>query len=393
MSDLKMIMIYNSSLDLENGSNTHVLEISRNLSANLDLVLITPKSENRSNLNFIQEINVFNQKKIDSIIYQITYQAGLLRILLLQCLKHKPDIIYERLCGWSFLPAILSRIFRIPYVVEVNGLMIDELKIGNYPHHYIKLCIWNERRSYTMCKKIICVTTGIKNGIIELYNVPEEKIAVISNGANIDIFFPMNTKDSKRELKLEESSKYVCFVGNLAPWQGVEYLIKAVPFVLHKCPNLNFLVIGDGPMKSELIQLTHDIGVSNSFIFTGSIPYNKVPLYINASDVCVAPFIKERNSKIGLSPLKLYEYMACGKPVVASAISGVSEVLEFSNGGILVIPENPELLANAIVTLLENDTLRKRLGSDGFHYVVANNSWFNIAKKVMYICEDVVSSS
>ena len=207
------------------------------------------------------------------------------------------------------------------------------------------------------------MTSGIKNGLINLYNIPSKKIVVINNGANTDLFYPIDSEASRAKLELEISKKYICFVGNLARWQGVEYLIEASPLILQRCPNLSFLVIGDGIMKSKLIQLTHKFGVFDNFIFTGSVPYDKVPLYINASNVCVAPFIMERNAKIGLSPLKLYEYMACEKPVVASAISGVSEVLELSKGGISVLPENSEAFADAIAVLLENDALSRELGS------------------------------
>ena len=127
--------------------------------------------------------------------------------------------------------------------------------------------------------------------------------------------------------------------------------------------------------------------MKNRFIFTGVIAYDRVPLYINASDTCTAPFIFARNAKIGLSPLKLYEYMACGKPVVASNISGVSDVLEASGGGIPVLPENPEALAEGILKLLENPDLRTKLGSKGLSYVTENYSWHSVAEKVNEVCK------
>src|SRR5690606_2863783 len=142
----------------------------------------------------------------------------------------------------------------------------------------------------------------------------------------------------RKELGLELETPYVCFVGNLAPWQGVEYLVKAAPSILSRFPECHFLIVGDGVMKDNLLKLCRELGVEDKFIFTGVVAYDRVPLYINASDICAAPFILARNAKIGLSPLKLYEYMACGKTVVASNISGVSDVLEASGGGILVPP-------------------------------------------------------
>lgn len=181
-------------------------------------------------------------------------------------------------------------------------------------------------------------------------------------------------------------------MGNLAPWQGVEYLVKAAPFILSKFPECRFLIVGDGVMKDDLIKLCKELRVEESFIFTGVIAYDRVPLYINASDTCTAPFIIARNAKIGLSPLKLYEYMACGKPVVASNISGVSDVLESSEGGIPILPENPDALAEGILKLLEDPSLRMKLGSKGLSYVTENYSWYSVAKKVNEVCKSGIEA-
>jgi glycosyltransferase involved in cell wall biosynthesis len=143
-------------------------------------------------------------------------------------------------------------------------------------------------------------------------------------------------------------------------------------------------------MKDRLLGMTFELGLSDKFTFTGRLPYEQVPLYINAADVCVAPFIKERNSKIGLSALKTYEYLACGKPIVASSIPGVQDLIESSGGGIPVTPEDPEKLAAAIVRLLSDEKARAAMGKKGRRYVVENHSWDGVARKVLKICKDIV---
>ena len=139
-------------------------------------------------------------------------------------------------------------------------------------------------------------------------------------------------------------------------------------------------------MRNELSRLALELGVADSFIFTGVVHYDRVPLYINASDLCVAPFIVARNAKIGLSPLKLYEYMACGKPVVAAAIGGVTDLLEASKGGIPVPPEDPDALARAVLKLLLDEDLRQCTGCRGSQYVMKNHSWCRVEKRVEEIC-------
>ena len=108
------------------------------------------------------------------------------------------------------------------------------------------------------------------------------------------------------------------------------------------------------------------------------------------SDICVAPFIKRRNAKIGLSALKTYEYLACGKPIVASSIPGVKDLIEFSGGGITVNPENPGELATAILELIPNESTRAILGEKGRKYVVENHSWNSVARKILEICNDII---
>jgi glycosyltransferase involved in cell wall biosynthesis len=384
----KMLLVYNSSLDLDNGSNTHVLELSKNLSTNLDLLLVSPKGRNSSNFSFIKEINVFSQKKVDSISYQIVYQVGLFKTLLVQCLTNKPDIIYERQCGWSFIPALVAKVFRIPYIVELNGLLIDELKMGNFPKIYVKISALNERNDYNISNKIITVTQGIKDEIMKLYKIPDEKIVVINNGVNTNIFYPFDQNEAQTRLKLEHSKDYICFVGNLAPWQGIEYLIRASPIVLKKHPKASFLIVGDGVLKNELVQLTNELGVSDKLIFTGNVPYNMVPVYINAADICVVP---KKPIKSGYSPLKLYEYMSCGKPIIATNTTGF-EILEENNSGLLTDSENPVELANSILKLLSNPKLMSEMGANGRRCAVEKHSWDCVAKKVRSVCNDVIKN-
>jgi len=121
------------------------------------------------------------------------------------------------------------------------------------------------------------------------------------------------------------------------------------------------------------------------------VSYHKVPLYINASDVCVAFFRRERNDRCGLSPLKLYEYLACGKAVIVSRLSGL-ELVEQHRTGILVEPENLPELATAIIRLLQTNELRKQMGENGRRYVVEYQSWKKVAERVADVCRRLVNS-
>lgn len=387
-----IFLVYYSSFTTKSGSNIHILELLKNLKKYTDVVLFAPgqKGVDR-NFSEIKYVPVIDNKYL----IQPSYEFILSFYLLFSCIKNRPDVLYLRQNSFPFFPIALCKLLGISSIVEVNGLVMDELKVSpdskSFAYRVFSyLALRSERFNYRYCDRIVSVTDKLKNELVRVYSVPAEKVHVINNGANTDIFKSLDRKQARAELGLDDSKKYVCFVGHLAAWQGVEFLIHSAPLILDKCPEVRFLVVGDGIMKDKLQKIASERGISDKFIFTGRVPYENVPVYINAADVCVAPFIKERNSKIGLSALKTYEYLACGKPIVASSIPGVKDLIDLSGGGISVPPENPGELANAVVKLISDENMRNAMGEKGRKYVVENHSWDGVARKILYICDEIV---
>jgi glycosyltransferase involved in cell wall biosynthesis len=391
---MRLFIIYGRQLDLFNGSNVHAIEVFNNLqNLGVDAFLFS-KSSKAGNLKKRENIIEIPSTHFDfpfaNYLNIIIYQISLLTHLIYYSIKLRPDLFYTRLAGNSIAPAIVSSLLRISQVGEINGITIDEMEIQGASIFKMKLAQFLENINFATCKKLVAVTGGVKQRLMDLYAIPEFQIVVINNGANTKLFSPMDRNKAKSELKLDNSLQYVCFVGNLIYWQGVEYLIKASPLILKKYPNTRFLVVGDGVMKEELMQLANDLGSLDKVLFVGRVPYEKVPVYINASDICVAPFIRERNSKIGLSALKTYEYLACGKPLIASRIPGVKELIESSGGGISVRPEDPEELSTAVIKLLPDENTRNQMGKKGRKYIIENHSWESVARKVRDICKQAI---
>jgi len=388
----KIFLVYYSSFTTKSGSNVHILELLSNLKKYTDVVLFAPGQKGIERVfSGIKYVPVIDNKYL----VQPSYEFMLSFYLLYSCIKSRPQILYLRQNSFPFFPIALCKIFKISSIVEVNGLVMDELSVSpdskSFAYRVFSyLALRSERFNYRYCDRIVSVTDRLKDELVRLYSVPAEKIIVINNGANTDIFKPMDQEQARDRLKLDKSKKYICFVGHLAAWQGVEFLIYAAPYILEKCPDVRFLVVGDGVMKNKLLEIASEIGVTDNFTFTGRIPYEIVPVYINAADVCVAPFIKDRNSKIGLSALKTYEYLACGKPIVASDIPGVKDLIDLSGGGISVPSENPEELANAVVKLISDQEMRNIMGEQGRKYVYENHSWDGVARKILDICHEII---
>jgi glycosyltransferase involved in cell wall biosynthesis len=291
---------------------------------------------------------------------------------------------------FSLAPVVVSKLTKIPHIVEVNGVIGEELKMVGVPRVFVKSFEFVEKHIYKFSQRIITVTKNIKKELVGKYALSEKKIIVVPNGANTDLFRPLNTERAKKELDLDDKSFYVIFVGYLVQWQGVDRLIEAAPFVLKEVPNTKFIIVGEGRILNALKAQVEELNITDKFTFTGKVPYEIIPLYINACDVCAAPFIRERNEKIGLSAIKVYEYLACGKPLVASNIEGVGDLLEISKSGIPVEPGNCEDLGGGIVKLLEDKKLRDRMGKNGRKLVEEKYSWRRAAQDVVRVCEEVV---
>ncbi len=382
-----MFIIYYSDLNSHDGSNTHILELLHNLNKYVDAKLFAPKGKQKVDILNLRYIPYFKVKYLGSLSYELSLGLHLVYYFS----RTKPQIVYLRQNSISFLPVILCKIFRIRVIVEINGLIHDEFFMQSnnksiFSKIYGYLCLKSEKFNYKNCSKIISVTDRLKEELSKIYGIQSNNIAVINNGANTDLFKPTDSQEAKSILNLCPYKNYVCFVGNLAPWQGVEYIIEASPLILEKEPNTLFLIVGDGTMKQKLLKLALDLKVADSFIFTGNVAYETVPIYINASNVCVVP---KKPLKSGYSPLKLYEYMACGKPIIASNVNGF-EILEQINAGLLVNPENSAELSSAAIKLLSDSHLGNMMGWQGCDYVGKHHSWNAVAKKVLDVCENTL---
>ncbi len=387
-------MLGNINLGVKSAPTIHLIEVVKNLKKEKHDVIVFVHNTERyyQDMPEIKYIPILNISGIR--FYMFDFFSCI--YILIYYLKFKPDAVYIRY-GLLSLSTIVSRILRLPCVVEINSIPFDEARLvkkQNYLFYAIKFIAMypDWRISCKFSDKIVVVTDGIKKEIHKKYKLHSDKIVVIPNGANTDLFKPMDKEKVKKELNFDKNTHYVCFVGNLAPWQGVECLIQSAPSILEEIPNTKFLVVGDGVIKEKLIKIAEKTGVSNEFIFTCSVPYEEVPKYINTSDVCVVPCIRKRNEKIGLSALKAYEYLSCGRTTVVSNIKGISDLIVNSNSGIVVEPENPKELSKAIIKLIKDEKLRGEMGRNGREYVIKYHTWKNVARRVAEVCKNVVNN-
>ena len=217
--------------------------------------------------------------------------------------------------------------------------------------------------------KNLALSFGVKND--NIFSVPV--------GADSGQFNP-NINGSKIKETYGIKGDLVLYIGQLHGAQYIDLFIKAVNIVLHKNSNVWFMIVGEGFMEKSLRELVEELGIKDKAIFTGSVPHHKIPEYIAAADICVAPF---RDTKVTRckSPLKIVEYLASGKAIVAG---NVGEVRKMVGGvGILVEPGDFHSLAWGILRLLVDKKLRENLSRFSRQRVERRYNWRESASSLI----------
>ena len=380
---MNIFHVANIDLSVEGATTRHVFEVCENLiKLGHKVTLFVP---NRGKYRYETPVQII-KIPIPKVPFSLPFlfQIGLFFYLMSFSLRSKPDIIYTRSTIIGIAQKLIKTVISVPLVTEINANKPEEARMNGASEWKIWFIKFFERRFYGASDRLIAVTVGLKEWLINDYQVSPEKIAVIPNGANTDISRPMDQQACQSKLGFSEDALYVCFVGTLLVWQGVEYLIEAAPLILEDIPEAKFIIVGDGVTKHSLLEMVNKKNLQDYFVFTEQVPYQQVPLYINACDVCIAPFVREKRDS---APLKVFEYLACGKPVVTS--SNI-EAIEHFQTGIIIEPENSLELADSLVYLLRNKSLRTRMGKNGRELAVREFSWEAVTKKVEAVCLETI---
>jgi len=221
----------------------------------------------------------------------------------------------------------------------------------------------------------ISISESNRNRASLIYKIPTDKITTIPSAVNSQFWNGL----SLRQTKLWSGHQIVLYVGRLAPRKGVNYLLQAMSHITKYFPKAKLIIVGTGPLKHHLTDFSKRLGLQNSVMFLGYVTDEKMRELFVSADVVVVPSIFEG------CPLVLLEAMAAGKPVVASAVQGIAEVIKHELSGLLVKPGNTHEIEDAIIRLLQEKEFAKRLGENAKEAVRENYSWKKIAKKTLEV--------
>lgn len=286
-----------------------------------------------------------------------------LRTVMGLCLR-KPDIVYVRVARGTLLACVIAKLMGFTVVAEINGFPMQHGVRKRFD------MLWQVQ--LRLADHVVAVTDELANEVKSIRRCAA-RVHRVPNGVDCTLFYPRNRLDCRRMLGLETGRRLVVFVGHLAPWQGLDILVRAMGYI----PDAGLLVLGDGPLRKDLETLARHIGARTRVEFLGSVRQDLVPLYIGAADVCVTlktPVEQE------VSPLKLYEYVACGRPVVASKSKGLDLVEQYACG--LLVENSPSAVSRALdevmscTRYLENALKASR-------EVATRFDWLRIAEKIL----------
>ncbi|HET7285818.1 MAG TPA: glycosyltransferase family 4 protein [Pyrinomonadaceae bacterium] len=297
----------------------------------------------------------------------------------------EPDVIYQRYARFSWAGVVAAMRIKRPLFLEYNG---SEVWVGRHWDRVGSLDLLEryERLNLDAAARIF-VVSDVERRNLEMRGVHPGKIVVNPNGVDVERFRPgVGGGEARRELGIKDDEVVAGFVGTFGPWHGVEKLaaaIKSMPANLR----VRFLLVGSGSLHAEVEkQLENDRRV----IFTGAVGHDRVPRLLDACDILVAPHVPLADgSEFFGSPTKIFEYMAMGKAIVASRLGQIGEVLVDQETALLVEPGNVGELGNAIVKLIESETLRTRLGGRAREVAAREHTWIHNAQRVLEAYEDL----
>ena len=275
------------------------------------------------------------------------------------------DVVYERNDVFNVGLAMAARRCGLPYVVFVEADQIMELDLSGAP--VTGVLRWRAKQAFRFNLRaadiVVCVSAAGCRHLIQNWHVDPRKVVELPNAVDVSRFRPDPvTRASVRSwLGLGDRDPLVLFVGNFFPWHDVETLLQAFAFVLAALPNARLLLVGDGARREAMMRRADALGLQSAVRFTGIVAHGDVPRFTAAADVAVVPY-PVMSQEMWMSPLKLFEYMASGRAIVASSVGQINTVIEDGVNGLLVPPGDVTALARALTSVVQDSVLRTRLG-------------------------------
>lgn len=313
--------------------------------------------------------------------------------------QKKPDVVIatspQFFCGWA--GAFASRLKRAPFLLEIRDIWPASIAAvgaaGMEPgkrRWLLRTLEWLEQKLYRSARHIVTVGECYREDLLER-KVPDEKISVITNGVDADRFQPCPPDQTIRQRHgLTADHLVVSYIGTVGMASGLGVILRAAKQYKDRGDDrIRFMIVGCGAIREDLEKQANNEGLDN-VIFAGRRPKEEMLGYLSVTDVCLIHLIKRDLFKSVL-PSKIFEATAMKRPIVLGVEGFAAGLIEASNAGICIEPDNENELIDALDRLSNDPALRERLGNNGYDYFVPRYGIDELAKRYADVNEDVAA--
>jgi glycosyltransferase involved in cell wall biosynthesis len=318
-------------------------------------------------------------------VVELAYNLSAYRRLAKTIRSTKPDFIYERHAVNTVAGAWVARRFGIPLFLEVNSPLADEKKALGKLMFY-RTARHLERYAISNATRTLAVTGVLKRMLLASTGVAESRVRVIQNGVDVQRFEAAAAqRHAVRQRWGVDSDVVIGAVGFFREWHGIDGAIRAVRRMRELKIAARLVLVGDGPVVPALRDLTRALALEDRITFLGSVPHQEVPGLVAATDVMLIPRAVEY-----ASPLKLFEYMASQKAIIAPRQPNLEEILSDGVDVLFFTPEVQSELEAALLRLVQDERLRHDLGHAARRTIDRKNlTWAGNAARIVQAFEEV----
>lgn len=296
------------------------------------------------------------------------------------------DWVYERNAALQSLGWIFKK-KGIPWILETNAPLFYEAGRERKTTVLTSLVRRVELNAYRRCDVLVCISEALRQIIVEETNIPPHKIVIMPNGVDTHLFDP-----EKYAPKRLFEGLTVVYVGKLFDWQGVDLLLHAAHRLREENIDIHLVIVGNGPALEALKQLTKALSLTDSVQFVGRVPQQDVPAYIAGGDVGYSGKASMQIGKMFHSPLKLYEYMAMAKPVIASDFEDTRRTIVNGETGYIFEAGNVSELMFALKQVYHEQARLKLMGEKARAVILQNHDWQSRVAKMIDAAEAILAS-
>jgi glycosyltransferase involved in cell wall biosynthesis len=363
-------MVCDVDLSKPDATRTHTVEVARGFAAEgFDVDLLTRGPDPRIPGVRFTEVAVAEHHRIRRVTSLIANMARLLwrrrRTSRRLYVRHRWSVLIGMLVGRALGYRLVTQVDDISYG---RGNQVEIPRSVDYSKRAAAIAMGR------LANGVVAVTPEIKGLLVDQFRVPAEHVKVLPNGVDVEFFRPLSRDEAIVRVGLDPGLRYVAFSGHFAPWVDFDTIVHGFAVVYRQRPDARLLLIGDGTERDLIGRLAREHGVEGGLIITGFIEDRAtVRDYIAASVVTLSANRLEHRARIGVSPVKLAEYLACGRAVVATKLPGLEGTLTATDAGI-VVPVDPQAMGEAILGLLD-PARADRLGVNGRRLAEERFSW------------------